>query len=625
MTTYLFSLGLVPVQAWVEEARRSRDLRAGSVILWWTMARVLHTLEKELSAEIVLPPSPAGGFERLAGKTLAEALREPYGVPNRATGYCQAESAAKVEEVLGGLEDTAVASAWSQVRACLFDPTRVKPPPHPDRRAFFAALSPHLETYAEATGEAGDCPFSLVWVATRVDDRPTDTAGLREDLEKIDRLYVDVKRTRPIKAWEWGARVPKCNQCGRREAVGPRDSARSWRRWEQETWNQLEWVEEGYVVDREERLCPVCLARRLAAYPREERRERWRFSSTGEVAASLWVQALGETDQRLAELLDGMRNTALGREDLGRALYLSEAVLAEAGHEELRGLRAELEERLRVVNRERKHPLPMSPPSYLALLAFDGDWMGKRIREDPEGVPKGLESFQQLAGHEVAQAQGEAFYLAGDEGLVMAPVGRALGLALALRSRFDEAFDGLAVSPTLSVGLAFFEQSRPLRGAIQQARRALREAKAMEEKASLGAFVETASGSRWGYVAPWGSAWNRIAGAVDRVRQGDLSAGWAYDVERFIESLSSEDWRVLAAEPAALRAEVRRLFLRRAGESSADREQAREWWNGLPGESWWEGEPARGPEPEQFHLIGFLSRQWEGASAEEARSEREGA
>jgi len=56
MTTYLFSLGLVPVQAWVEEARRSRDLRAGSVILWWTMARVLHTLEN-------LEGSRIGGYD----------------------------------------------------------------------------------------------------------------------------------------------------------------------------------------------------------------------------------------------------------------------------------------------------------------------------------------------------------------------------------------------------------------------------------------------------------------------------------------------------------------------------------------------------------------------------------
>jgi hypothetical protein len=33
MTTYVFSLGLLPVQEWIEKARRSRDLRAGSVLL----------------------------------------------------------------------------------------------------------------------------------------------------------------------------------------------------------------------------------------------------------------------------------------------------------------------------------------------------------------------------------------------------------------------------------------------------------------------------------------------------------------------------------------------------------------------------------------------------------------
>jgi hypothetical protein len=68
MPHYLFSLGLVPVQSWIEEARRSRDLQAGSVILWWTMARVLHTLETELRVLTVMDGRSADPGQNTLGR-----------------------------------------------------------------------------------------------------------------------------------------------------------------------------------------------------------------------------------------------------------------------------------------------------------------------------------------------------------------------------------------------------------------------------------------------------------------------------------------------------------------------------------------------------------------------------
>ena len=47
MTSYVFSLGLIPVQEWIAQARRSRDLRAGSVFLWHVMAKLLARLDNQ--------------------------------------------------------------------------------------------------------------------------------------------------------------------------------------------------------------------------------------------------------------------------------------------------------------------------------------------------------------------------------------------------------------------------------------------------------------------------------------------------------------------------------------------------------------------------------------------------
>lgn len=639
-THYLLSLGLVPVQSWLAEARRSRDLRAGSVILWWTMARVLHTLERQAQARFLLPPEPDGGFARLAGRSLAQALEEPYGIPNRATGWTGKLEPEAARELFAGLEDGPVADSWAEVRRFLFDPELTERGPQ-DRREFFRALQGPLEAYRELAGPAGDCPFSLVWVAKAIEppdvEPPNvkDPESLRGLLLAADRLYADVKRTRPIKPWTLGQRVPKCNQCGRREAVGPASSTSAWRDWERETWGELAWLERGYVVDADERLCAVCLSRRLAGYARAKGPgggARWRFASTGEVAAANWLDALREADSELGEILERIEQTARaegsGEEDLSRVLYASEAALREAGHEELAELRGRLAARIGEVNRARPAPLPAAPPRYLALLTFDGDSMGETIRRDPEGVPRALEAFQTKARSAIRNTSGEIFYLAGDEGLAMAPAGAALELALELPGLFEASFEGREVSTTVSAGLAFFEQSRPLGGAIEMARQALREAKALPEKAALGVVVETASGSRWGLTEPWGPGWERIGRCVELVREGRLAAGWAYDVERFLRSLEPSTWRVAATEPGVVEAEIERLFVRRAlprrptgnGSEAASgktlREEARDWWRRLDGASWWGGQVHRGPRPDQFHLIGFLGRQWVGAAGE---------
>lgn len=84
MADYVFSLGLIPVQDWIAQARRSRDLRAGSVFLWHTLAKLLTRLEGESTrlgaVEIWTPEPPPRGFEGLARLSFKEALRPRHGL-----------------------------------------------------------------------------------------------------------------------------------------------------------------------------------------------------------------------------------------------------------------------------------------------------------------------------------------------------------------------------------------------------------------------------------------------------------------------------------------------------------------------------------------------------------------
>jgi hypothetical protein len=75
----VFSLGLIPVQDWIAQARRSRDLRAASVFLWYTMARVLARLEQDLGAEIGLPRPPRGRRFRDLALAITSMIQERDG------------------------------------------------------------------------------------------------------------------------------------------------------------------------------------------------------------------------------------------------------------------------------------------------------------------------------------------------------------------------------------------------------------------------------------------------------------------------------------------------------------------------------------------------------------------
>lgn len=98
----VWSVGLIPVQEWIGEARRSRDLRIGSALLSWLMARALQTLTKS-GAQVFVP---AAGVDDLAAKQPVELLHVNYSIPNRASGR------------LGGPESMqgAINSRWATLR-----------------------------------------------------------------------------------------------------------------------------------------------------------------------------------------------------------------------------------------------------------------------------------------------------------------------------------------------------------------------------------------------------------------------------------------------------------------------------------------------------------------------------
>lgn len=216
-----WSLSIIPVQSWIGEARRSRDLRVGSTVLSWLAGRALNRLRAH-GADILLPRLEPSLLEPMDGSFAAALGRRSVAIPNRASGHLPAS--ALPHEIFKGLEE-GLREDWSALVDEVSDSARRS------ARELWSTVGEFVE--------AASCPLGLVWCAEQDGSRDT---SLWHGLERADRMLAAVKRTRPVSVHHGGP-VRKCGQCGRREALGggKGHDPRRWRR-TQEAVAQLEEV-----------------------------------------------------------------------------------------------------------------------------------------------------------------------------------------------------------------------------------------------------------------------------------------------------------------------------------------------------------------------------------------------
>lgn len=357
------------------------------------MARVLARLVRE-DAELLIPriEDPEGSaaipFDRLF-------RAEGYSIPNRATGFFPSQSLETAGQLLSSLERTTIEGGWTQLAGEAL------------RGAAAGRLVPP-EMKARLSG--APCPVQLVWCCRR----PEPDEDLRQRVREIDTLYAAVKRTRPIAPWN-GAEVPKCVQCGRREALGGQNFD-EWRDFHARLAEQKE-IALGYRFEPHEALCSVCAVKRLAAYLNEEP-----FPSTSEIAARDWWETVGKNFSRELETWQTAVRGTPGYEqpysDLHPLLYARtlRRVRKERPDESARLERVEvalaaLQDAIRDARRARRGEaahdpaagLKREPSNYLAVVVFDGDDMGRAVQEHIEVLPQRLADFARRAQGEPAR------------------------------------------------------------------------------------------------------------------------------------------------------------------------------------------------------------------------------
>jgi CRISPR-associated protein Cmr2 len=545
--TLVFAIG--PVQGFLTQSRRTADGWVGSFLLSYLSGRAIKALKDR--AAVIHEPHLGGVslFEVIengssAGDTTVAAIPN---VVVLSAGRSVAEP-----EVLGDLARGAVVGAWTEIADEIWGSL----PSDITARAAVHAIwhrqvSSHWEVYwAWAEGDSASRE-AFVNLAARKGLRDFDPIE-----EKGDRCTVCGQREA---LWDEGER----RQRGDHQA---RDVARRlWRDWSERIVANLKASSTVFQPNGKERLCAICLVRRLIPWCENPIRNVWRagsasgtapsvFPSTSTMATVIYrtelVQKAAKSDplrvalacyygilekHGLARYADPLERFPCWQKTLGdvrgvpdfpaeRLLRLdgdwylygdavrNELELPNAVHDEVAAAYGA------VLKAARESGLD-DPPIYWALLTMDGDRMGDfkeaaaAAKIPTDEISGMLNRFAREVPEIVTRHDGRVIYAGGDDVLAFLPVATALDAADELRRRYRDLFEdwakakaALGVPTSLSASIVYAHHQAPLGRVIQAGHQLLTDlAKRRADRDSLAIGIYGRGGLTKSFASKWAS------------------------------------------------------------------------------------------------------------------------
>lgn len=275
--------------------------------------------------------------------------------------------------------------------------------------------------------------------------------------------------------------------------------------------------------------------------------ETRKFQSTTDLAAQSFLIMLG--DQKKQTLLAHIKRLLAAYTKLseteGTHFYVERLVPLISGKEAQSSFKRKFAQ---VFKEEGIH---QSPIPYYALLLADGDNMGKTIdaQDSPEkhrALSQKLSVFAQQAESIIGSAGGVPIYVGGDDVLAYLPLHTALHCVKDLNEQFRQAMQGFEYvdekgaqhSPTLSGALVMAHHLTPLRDVLDMARRAEKKAKGLPGKNGLVIVSSKRGGTERTVGAKMSDLVKRMKILIGYVRQKQISAGTAYELQKLYQELS---------------------------------------------------------------------------------------
>lgn len=530
MTVHLILITLGPVQDFIAQARRTRDLWYGSHLLS-ELGRAAARALVDGGAKLVFPALQLGDPQLVACLAPLRAdATQPQNIANKL--LAEVPNGSDPRE-LARTTRKAVADYWRNEVAA---PVRTKCSGLLSQK-IEALWNEQIDSFLE---------FSASWL-------PLGDYG--ETRRQLEQAIAGRKLLRDFEPWTQGrGNVPKSSLDGARESVllPPQQRAIAAAR--------------RYRIADGEQLDAVGLVKRAGGEPDQ-------FVPVINISLASWLSKASRTaSTELDALKTACRNanvSCVERRDLPcvQPFAFDGSVLLPSRWSSVfkeQGLHGDAEawgrRHVRPLFRKLDEPYP-----YVACLVADGDWMGRAINglgsADAHRVfSKALASFAQTAREVVEQQhRGALVYAGGDDVLAFVSLPEALACAEALRSTFEKAIATACGSldankrPTLSVGLGIGHVMESMGDLLTRGRQAEREAK--RDRNALAVLVDKRSGGMRTWTAQWSDEPVRLLHEAADLLQERLSSRKVYAIANILarvpkpDAASSDDWaRVLALE-----------------------------------------------------------------------------
>lgn len=493
MTERLLHFTLGPVQGFVAQARRTRDLWAGSFLLSWLSGKAMKAV-LDSGGKIIIPD-----VKQDALFTALSADRRGFGpavgsLPNRFKA-----------EVSAGFNPSlcreAVDSAWKQLAGGVWD-------------RFIAPVAGN----GKDTKAIWDRQVGSFWETSVVIGAPDGS----------DHTWLDRRKN-------WRSHRPPVEGGDHCMLMGDWQELSGFIRSREQAaqdafWRELkEYVDEKsdnpLQLDENERLCAIALVKRLFPHvardalgwePSWDGGQQVRWPSTPRLAAAAWLrhawkEARAESEAFVALAKDTKGKLIEPEVDAGtEPVNLLSKVPGHLLHES--GIEYAHDDELGSVNRGALREAYKSlakkagePSAFYALLLMDGDRVGRLLRQRGEElVTQGLARFSAQVDRIVRRRGGNTVYAGGDDVLALLPVESALRAALGLHEAYRGAFPGVSEA-TISAAVVLAHFHVPLRHVLHEAHQQL-DVVAKEENGrdSISICVLTQSGVTRQWVSAWG-------------------------------------------------------------------------------------------------------------------------
>lgn len=532
MSGHLLIVALGPVQDFIAQARRTRDLWFGSHVLSELSRRAARALAQG-GAELIFPALEKGDSELEASPTLLRSNHQP---PQNVANKVVAEVPAKVDpRALASNARNAVQQFWrDEIAADVKERCRGLLAEDIDE-----VWREQIETLLE---------FHAAWA-------PLDGRHYREVRESVEQALAGHKALRDFVPWPQQRRgVNKSTLDGARETVLARPAQRHAGLIRQHRINRSEELDAVGLVKRAGgqpgQFVPVVNLAAVGWLERVKRAAPSEFAGLVEACKGLdryrHSPVSGRT--RCAELFGFEASVLFSNRQVpvwheATALSASEVPTSElaAWHQRLASLYGRFGE----------------PCPYVVCLMADGDGVGGALNglksaKEQRAFSRALASFAAEARTTVEQEhRGALVYAGGDDVLAFLPLPYALACADALRELFEQtmaaacpAGDPAASTPrpTLSVGLGVGHMLESLGDLLALGREAEKHAKGTElrsqgrDRNALAVLVAKRTGDRRLWRAQWpDDPVARLGAAIDAGPR--LPSSKIYEVARLLSRL----------------------------------------------------------------------------------------